>query len=142
MPNLILFFSSIFFFTSSSLFSPSFFSSILISFFSSFSFITGKVFTSSKRKTGNNSFWTNIFISFFFKCSHLLFLSINNSKLKIWNFMSKIDVLNTNNIISNNSFFLSKISKKFLYFSFSFKKLLINEIILFCIQGEILYVNR
>ena len=142
MPNLILFFSSIFFFTSSSLFSPSFFSSVFISFFSSFSFITGKAFTSSKRKTGNNSFWTNIFISFFFKCSHLLFLSINNSKLKIWYLMSKIDVLNTNNIISNNSFFLSKISKKFLYFSFSFKKLLIKEIILFCIQGEILYVNK
>ena len=60
-------------------------------------------------------------IIFFFKFFPPLFFSISNNKFKAQTFTSKIEVLNTNKAILNNSSFLSKYLTKFSYLYFSIR---------------------
>ena len=99
--------------SSLSLWSILFFSSILsaslpISLLkSSFLTVFGKLFISSSKKIGKISFFKNICLSLFSKFFPLLFCSMINNKFSASILTSKIEILKTYKIISNNSSCLS-----------------------------------
>jgi len=71
----------------------------------------------------------------------IIFFPILNNKFNALIFTSKIDVLNTNKIISNNFFLQSNTVKKLLNDLFEIN-LMHKSIIIFCKHGEILYVSK
>ena len=140
----ILFFSSIIIsisFSSCSSFSSWLLFSLLNELSLLFSLCNDILCVSPMRKVGKISFWTKTLIFLFSKYFQSFSLSINNIKFNASTFISLIEFLNTNKIISNNSFSLSKIIENFSYVIC----LIISEskqIILFCKQGEISKVNK